>query len=112
MRIVPPCHKWDGVGTSVPLVTFGENEKGGAMDSGVLAAVITSVVGLIGIIVTNVMSNKEIEHKLAVNQAITDTKLDNLTQEVKSHNSNVQQIPVLQEKINNLEIRLEHLEQA
>lgn len=77
---------------------------------GIIASVITSIIGLIGIVVTNVMSNKEIEHKLEVNQAITDTKLDNLTQEVKSHNTNVQQIPVLVEKVKNLESRMDHLE--
>ena len=77
---------------------------------GIIASVITSVIGLIGIVVSNIMSNKEIEHKLEVNQAITDTKLDNLTSEVKSHNTNVQQIPVLMEKVKNMEVRIEHLE--
>lgn len=77
---------------------------------GIIASVITSIIGLIGIVVTNVMSNKEIEHKLEVNQAITDTKLDSLTQEVKSHNSNVQQIPVLVEKVKTLEERIKRVE--
>lgn len=77
---------------------------------GIIASIITSVIGLIGIITTNMMSNKQIEHKLEVNQAITDTKLDNLTQEVKNHNTNVQQIPVLMEKVKNLETKVEHLE--
>ena len=76
------------------------------------ASVITGVLALIGIIVTNTMSNKEIEHKLEVNQAVTNTKLDNLTQEVKSHNAQVQQIPVLVEKVKMLETKVSNLEES
>ena len=76
----------------------------------VLASLITGVLALIGIVITNMMSNKQIEHRLEINQAITDTKLDNLTREVKEHNSGVQQIPVLTEKINSLEGRVKALE--
>ena len=75
----------------------------------VIASVITGVLALIGIVITNTMSNKEIEKKLEVNQAITNTKLDNLTDEVKSHNSQVQQIPVLAEKVKALESKVEEI---
>ena len=78
----------------------------------VRASVVTGVLALIGIIISNVMSNKEIEHKLEVNQAVTNTKLDNLTQEVKSHNTSVQQIPVLAEQVKHLDERVKHLEES
>lgn len=77
---------------------------------GIIASIITGALALVGVIITNMMSNKEIEHKLEVSQAVTDTKLDALTKEVKEHNSNVQQVPVLMEKVKNLETRIEHLE--
>ena len=80
------------------------------MDNGVLASLVTGGLSLIGIIVTNIMSNKQIEHKLEVSQAITNTKLDNLTQEVKEHNSNVQQIPVIMERVDALARRIDILE--
>lgn len=76
----------------------------------VLASLITGVLALIGIVITNMMSNKQIEHRLEINQAITDTKLDNLTREVKEHNSGVQQIPVLTQRIVSLEARVKNLE--
>ena len=76
----------------------------------VITSLITGGLALVGVIFTNVMSNQKIEHKLEVNQAITDTKLDNLSREVKEHNSNVQQVPVLIEKMNNLEMRIEKVE--
>ena len=79
------------------------------MDS-IIASVITGGLALVGVIFTNIMSNQKIEHKLEVNQAITDTKLDNLSKEVKEHNSNIQQVPVLIEKVNNLESRIERIE--
>lgn len=72
----------------------------------VIASVITGVLALIGIVITNTMSNKEIEKKLEVNQAITNTKLDNLTDEVKNQHSQVQQIPVLAEKVKALELKV------
>ena len=80
-----------------------------SMDS-IIASVITGGLALVGVIFTNIMSNQKIEHKLEVNQAITDTKLDNLSKEVKEHNSNVQQVPVLIEKVNNLEMRIDRVE--
>ncbi len=76
----------------------------------ILGSLITAVLGLIGIVFTNVASNKQIEHKLEVNQAITDTKLDNLAAEVKAHNSGVQQIPVIIQRVDNCERRLDKLE--
>ena len=78
----------------------------------IIASVVTGILALIGIIISNVMSNKEIEHKLEVNQAVTNTKLDNLTSEVKSHNTHVQQVPVLLEKVKTLEIKVQHLEES
>lgn len=77
---------------------------------GIIASVITSLLGLVGIIITNMMSNKQIEHKLETNQAVINTKLDTLTAQVKEHNSNVQLVPVLDEKIKGLELRLDRLE--
>lgn len=75
----------------------------------VIASVITGVLALIGIVITNTMSNKEIEKKLEVNQAITNTKLDNLTDEVKNQHSQVLQIPVLAEKVKALELKVDDI---
>ena len=82
------------------------------MMESIVGSVITGVLALVGIVVTNVMGNKEIEKKLEVNQAITNTKLDNLTDEVKNQHSQVQQIPVLAEKVKTLEIRVDDLSKS
>ena len=76
----------------------------------VLASIITGVLALIGVVVTSTMSNRQLEHKLEINQAVTETKLDNLTKEVMEHNSGVQKIPVLEERVNTLEQRVSNVE--
>ncbi len=66
---------------------------------GILSAVIAGGLALIGVIITTMSSNKSIENKLVTAQAITDTKLDNLTNEVRKHNSFAEKIPVMENDI-------------
>lgn len=79
---------------------------------GIIAAVITGVLALAGVIITNSASNKKIEHSLDKAQAVTDTKLDELTREVRAHNESVVKIPILELKVDNLEKRMDTYEQA
>lgn len=76
----------------------------------ILPALITGVLALIGVIITNLMNNKSIETKLTVSQAVTDTKIDNLTNEVKKHNNFASRMPVVEEQIKVINHRLEDLE--
>lgn len=80
------------------------------MNPSIVSALITGGLALVGVIITNMFSNKSIEHKLELNQAVMDTKLDNLAKEVREHNSNVQQIPVITEQVKSIEKRLDKLE--
>ena len=48
------------------------------MDSSITVAIITGIVTIITVIITNRASNKEIQHKLETNQAVFETKLDSL----------------------------------
>lgn len=76
----------------------------------ILPALITGVLALVGVIITNLMNNKSIETKLTVAQAVTDTKIDNLTEEVKKHNNFATEIPVMKEQIKGINHRLDDLE--
>ena len=76
----------------------------------ILPSIITGVLALIGIIVTNIMSNRQIEHKLELNQAEMNIKLDYITSQVEQHNMGIQQIPLLAEKVKNLEKKVENIE--
>ena len=76
----------------------------------IITSIITGGLALVGIIITNVMSNKQIEHKLEINQAITDTKLDNLNNQVNSFVVSVQQVPVISQRVDMCEKRIDKLE--
>lgn len=77
----------------------------------VLAAAITGVLSLLGVIVSNIGSNKKIEHSLETTQAVTDCKIDELTREVREHNNFARRMPVVEEQIKVINHRIEDLEQ-
>ena len=77
---------------------------------GIIAALITSGVGLIGIIITNVTSNHKVENTLKTSQAVTDCKIDELTREVREHNNFARRVPVMEEKLEGIINRVENLE--
>ena len=69
---------------------------------GIISSCIAGGLALLGVIITNSTANKSIENKLVTAQAVTDTKLDNLTAEVRKHNSFAERIPVLEHDVNQL----------
>lgn len=69
------------------------------MDSSIIVSIISGILTLTGVILTNNKSNREIEHKLEVSQAVTDTKLENLTQEVRKQTDLAIRIPVLEQRM-------------
>jgi cell shape-determining protein MreC len=77
----------------------------------IIAACITGVLALIGVILTCRSNNRKIEQKLQTAQAVTDTKLDNLTREVRMHNGFATEIPVLKREVELLRGELEKLKQ-
>ncbi len=76
----------------------------------IIVALITGGLTLVGVIITNLTSNKKIEHKIQISQAITDTKVDELTREVRMHNNFAERIPVIEEKIKVMNHRISDLE--
>lgn len=48
---------------------------------------------------TNAAANRRTERKMEVNQAVMETKLDKLTEEVRRHNNFAQRMPVVEEKM-------------
>ena len=49
------------------------------------------------------LTDQKLEAKINQYAAVTDTKLEELTREVRQHNNFAQRLPVLEEKIANLE---------
>ena len=69
----------------------------------IITALITGGLSLIGVIISNMSANKKIEAQLIQAQAITDVKLENLTDEVRKHNSFADRITTLEVKVDALE---------
>lgn len=80
------------------------------MTEGIVIAIITGVLTLIGTIITVIIGNNKSLAAMDKNQAVTDTKLDALTEEVKRHNNFAQRIPVIENQIQNLDSRVSKLE--
>lgn len=49
------------------------------------------------------LSDARLDAKLEKHQAVTDTKIEELTREVREHNNFARRVPVLEEKVANLE---------
>lgn len=77
---------------------------------GIIAAVITGGLALAGVIITNISGNRSMQSKLETSQAVTDTKIEELTREVRLHNGFAEKIPVIQEQIKVINHRIEDLE--
>lgn len=75
------------------------------MMENVIVALITGGLTLIGVIFTNLSSNKRVEQQIMQAQAVTDVKIEQLTDEVRKHNSFADRITKLEVKIDNLERR-------
>lgn len=80
------------------------------MSDGIVIAIITGGLTLIGTIITVIIGNNKSLAAMDKNQAVTDTKLDALTEEVKRHNNFAQRIPVIENQIQNLDSRVSKLE--
>ena len=81
------------------------------MGEGVLAALITGGLSLVGVIVSNLLAARKTEAAMKVAQAVTDTKLEELTREVRAHNNFAQRMPVVEEQIKTMNNRVANLEQ-
>lgn len=80
------------------------------MTEGIIAALITGLLSLAGVIITNVTANKKMQSQIQLNQAVTDTKLEELTREVREHNNFARRMPVVEEKIGVANHRIADLE--
>ena len=67
----------------------------------IIVALITGGVTLLGVLISNGKA-----------QAVTDTKIEELTREVREHNHFAQRVPVLEEQMKVVNHRIQDLEDA
>lgn len=80
------------------------------MSEAIIVALITGGLSLAGVVITCMATAKKTEKATAVAQAVTDTKIDELTREVRLHNGFAQRMPVVEEQIKVINHRLNDLE--
>lgn len=80
------------------------------MTEAIAVALITGGLSLAGVVVTCLATAKKSEKAAAVAQAVTDTKIEELTREVRAHNNFAQRMPVVEEQIKVINHRLSDLE--
>ena len=73
-------------------------------------ALITGGLSLAGVICTCMATAKKSETAIKVAQAVTDTKIEDLTREVRAHNEFARRMPVVEEQIKVINHRIADLE--
>jgi hypothetical protein len=73
------------------------------MDSAIVVSIVTGIFSLFGIITTNVLSNRKIEHQLETSMAVTNTKLEGLTKQVERHNQIIERTFKLEQAVADLQ---------
>lgn len=80
------------------------------MTEAIIVALITGGLSLVGVVITCMVTAKKTNTAMQVSQAVTETKIDELTREVRLHNNFAQRVPVMEEQIKVINHRLSDLE--
>lgn len=78
----------------------------------ILVAVITGGISLIGTIITVLATTRKTAQDMRVAQAVTTTKIEALTEEVREHNNFARRLPVVESKLEDVTRRIDDLEEA
>ena len=83
----------------------------------IIVAIITGGLSILGVIITNHNSNRKMQSAVEIQQAVINTKIDNLTDRVEKHNQVIErtyaaenEISVLKEKQTVANHRIDDLE--
>lgn len=80
------------------------------MSEAVTIALISSIIPLIGTVLTVLFSAAKTDEKMRLQLAVFEAKLEELTREVRAHNNFAQRMPVVEEQIKSMDRRLNALE--
>ena len=80
------------------------------MVESIIVAMISGGLSLAGVVITCLATARKNENAMKVAQAVTDTKIEELTREVRAHNHFAQRMPVVEEQIKVINHRIRDLE--
>lgn len=81
------------------------------MTEAIIVAIITGALALLGTIYSSNKTTQAMNAKLDRQQAVTETKLEDLTREVREHNNFAKRMPVVEEQIKVINHRISDLEE-
>ena len=76
----------------------------------IIVSIVTGVCSIIGVIFASATSSNKLQKQLEVSQAVMNTKLEALTNEVRTHNEFARRMPVIEEQIKVINHRIADLE--
>ena len=82
------------------------------MAESILVALITGAISLIGTVLTILSQGKKTDEQMKISQAVTDTKIEELTREVREHNNFAHRMPVLEDQMKVANHRIADIEEA
>ena len=85
-----------------------DNVAGALIAAG--SSIFVGILTLIGVIITSSKSNRDLQQKLEISQAVIDTKIENLTTEVREHNNFAKRMPLLEQEVKDLKTDVNNLQ--
>lgn len=82
------------------------------MSEAIIIAIITGVVSILTCLISSNIASKKALACVEKSQAVTDTKLEELTREVRKHNNFAEKIPVIQEQIKVINHRIDEVKES
>lgn len=89
------------------------------MSDAIIVAIVSGGLSLLGTLISSVAAScrtdataKRTDESIKTSQAVTDTKLEELTREVREHNGFARRMPVVEEQIKVINHRLQDLEES
>ena len=76
----------------------------------IIVTIITGGLSLAGVVISSIASTRRMDSNLKTSQAVTETKIDELTREVREHNNFARRMPVVEEQIKVINHRVADLE--
>lgn len=79
------------------------------MSAEIWVALISGAATVVATVLTVVASNHRTQNVIQINQAVTETRIDNLVDEVRKHNNFAERIPQIETRIEYLEKDIQDL---
>ena len=78
------------------------------MSEAIIVAIITAAATITAVVLQNRSTQQKLMSEMDKRLAVMDTKVDELTREVREHNNYAKRVPVLEDKVERLERKVDN----